>query len=217
MSEQITLTTYFRSTAAYRVRIALNHKGIDHTLLPVNLLTGEHKEDSFLAHNPQGLLPTLKIDVAVVTQSMAILEYIEETYPQSALLPDDGLQRAAVRSLAHSIACDIHPLNNLRVLKYLVNEVNVDESGKLKWYHHWLELGFSAIEKQLAHNADRENFCFGSSVTMADVCLIPQVYNANRFNFDLSNYPLISEVNEHCLQLPAFAKSAPEHQPDFKS
>ena len=217
MSKQITLTTYFRSTAAYRVRIALNHKGIDHTLLPVNLLTGEQREDSFLAHNPQGLLPTMQIDDSVLTQSMAILEYIEETYPEQALLPEDALQRAAVRSFAHSIACDIHPLNNLRVLKYLANDLNVDEGEKLQWYHHWLEQGFSAIEKQLASNTARDHFCFGGSPTMADICLIPQVYNANRFEFDMSNYPLISEVNEHCLQLPAFAKSTPEQQPDFKS
>lgn len=217
MSEQLVLSTYFRSTAAYRVRIALNLKEIDHTLLPVNLLTGEHKQKVFLAQNPQGLLPTMQVGDAVLTQSMAILEYLEEAYPQNALLPKDALQRAAVRSFAHSVICDIHPLNNLRVLKYLVTDLAVSEQDKLSWYHHWLEQGFSALETQLAKGSQTTNFCFGKSPTLADVCLIPQIYNANRFEFDLSRYPHINRINEHCLKLSAFAKASPEQQPDCNS
>lgn len=219
LSQSLTLTTYFRSTAAYRVRIALNHKGVDHRLLPVNLLKGEHKEAAFLAHSPQGLLPTLEVDDAslqssrIISQSMAILEYLEEAYPDKPLLPTNSLDRAQARALAHSIACDIHPLNNLRVLKYLVSELGTSEADKIKWYHHWLHQGFSAIELQLASLAG--SFCIGDTPSLADVCLVPQVYNANRFEFALCDFPLISKVNNHCLELAAFDDASPEKQTDF--
>lgn len=199
--------------------MALNYKGVEHSLLPVNLLKGEHKEDAFLAHNPQGLLPTLEVadqDLSsrqIITQSMAILEYLEEAYPNKPLLPANALDRAAVRSLAQSIACDIHPLNNLRVLKYLVAELGKSEEDKLKWYHHWLHEGFSSLESQLASLAGK--FCLGDSPSLADVCLVPQVYNANRFEFCVSDFPLINKINNHCLDISEFANASPDKQPDF--
>lgn len=208
------LTTYFRSTAAYRVRIALNLKQLDHELDPINLFTGEHKQAEFATHNPEGLIPTLDTGAAVLSQSMAILEYLEESYPQPPLLPKNKVLRAQVRSLAQIIASDMHPLNNLRVLQYLVNDMGADETEKLKWYHHWLTQGFNGIEQRLENNSNTRDFCFGESVSMADICLIPQVYNAKRFEFSLNDYPAIQRINDHCLSLPAFANARPEVQPD---
>ena len=212
------LSTYFRSTAAYRVRIALNLKGIEHELVPVHLLRdgGEHKTEGYLSKNPDGLVPALENDGHVLAQSIAILEYLEETHPQPALLPEDPIDRAYLRGLAQSIACDIHPLNNLRVLQYLVNTLEASEEQKLAWYHHWVGSGFKGIEARLANDARTGLCCYGDTPTIADVCLIPQVYNAKRFNCPLDDYPTIMRINDHCLGLEAFDVSTPDKQPDVE-
>jgi len=206
------LTTYFRSTAAYRVRIALNLKGVDHELVPLNLFTGEQKSSGFLATNPDGLIPVLDTGSNILTQSMAILEYLEETYPEVSLLPKALEDRAFIRALAQTIVSDIHPLNNLRVQKYLVEHMGVDDSKKLEWYHHWVKQGFDGLEKRLEKCSGE--FSFGDSVTLADVCLIPQVYNAHRFDCPMNAYPNISRINQRCLELSSFADAAPQYQPD---
>jgi len=206
------LTTYFRSTAAYRVRIALNLKGIDHELMPLNLFEGEQKSNEFLSTNPDGLIPVLDIDGDILTQSMAILEYLEEQYPEVSLLPTTPKDRAFVRAMAQTIVSDIHPLNNLRVLQYLVNQMGLSEQQKLEWYHHWIAAGFQGLEQRLASSAGK--FCVGDSVSLADVCLIPQIYNAHRFDCPMHNYPTINRLNQQCLEIEAFAKSVPELQPD---
>ncbi len=208
------LTTYFRSTAAYRVRIALNLKQLQHELVPINLFTGEHKEAEFLAHNPDGLIPTLNTGEQVLVQSMAILEYLEEAYPEQPMLPKDNVGRAYVRGLAQTVISDMHPLNNLRVYTYLMSDMGVSESGKLKWYHHWLTQGFNSLEQKLANNPNTGKCCFEDSPTIADVCLIPQVYNAKRFEFALDDYPLVQKIDKHCLGLLAFEQARPEMQPD---
>lgn len=210
------LKTYFRSTAAYRVRIALNLKGIEHQLNAVNLLTREHQHAEFLEHNPDGLIPTLDTGGQVLSQSMAILEYLEETYPEPAILPSKALDRALVRGLAQTIVSDMHPLNNLRVCTFLMDEMGIDETGKMTWYFHWLEQGFNSLETRLSNNKNTGKCCFGNTPTIADICLIPQVYNANRFNFKLEPYPTIKRINEHCLQLTAFSNARPEAQADAK-
>lgn len=208
------LTTYYRSTAAYRVRITLKLKGVAHELIPINLLKGEHKESEFLAKNPDGLIPTLETDDYALSQSIAILEYLEEAYPKVALLPNDSLDRATVRGLVQTIASDMHPLNNLRVLQFLVNEMGVSEEQKLQWYQHWIANGFTGLEARLAKSSDTGKFCFGDSPSMADVCLVPQVYNAHRFDCPMEDYPTISQINNHCMSLSAFADTAPSRQSD---
>ncbi len=209
----IKLYSYFRSSAAYRVRIALNLKQIEHELEFVNLLTAEEQQAPYAELNPQKLVPVLKHDGQVFYQSMAILEYLEETFPEPALLPADSAARAEVRALANVIACDIHPLNNLRVLKYLVSELDTAEADKLSWYRHWVALGFDAIEKRFGASSNGR-FCLGDIPGMADVVLIPQVYNARRFELDMAPYPLIESIDKHCLQIEAFSRAAPENQPD---
>jgi maleylacetoacetate isomerase len=205
------LFTYFRSSAAYRVRIALNLKGIDHRLTPVNLLTGEQRDAAYRALNPQGLLPALKLDSGeLLTQSTAILEYLETVYPQTPLLPADPLAAAQVRAWANLIACDIHPVDNLRVLKYLKGTLNVSDDEKTAWYLHWITEGFDVLETQLT----AAPYCYGSEVTLADLYLIPQVYNALRFKLDLSAYPKIQSIWDTCNRLPAFDAARPENQPD---
>ncbi|MFT6407168.1 MAG: maleylacetoacetate isomerase [Arenicella sp.] len=206
------LTTYFRSTAAYRVRIALNLKGVEHQLIPLNLFAGEQKSAGFLNTNPDGLIPVLDTGVDILTQSMAILEYLEETQSEVKLLPDDPLDRAFVRALAQTIVSDIHPLNNLRVLQYLAKQMGVNEAQKLQWYQHWVAVGFSGLEKRLAKSAG--TFCVGDKLSIADVCLIPQVYNANRFDCPMDDYPTLNRLNAACLKLDAFASAAPDLQPD---
>jgi len=206
------LTTYFRSTAAYRVRIALNLKEVKYELNPLNLFTGEQRSNDFINVNPDGLLPVLETNEGTLTQSMAILEYLEETQTAVKLLPDDPIQRALIRALAQTIVSDIHPLNNLRVQKYLSTEMGVDDDNKLKWYQHWVATGFKALEKRLADSADQ--YCVGNTVSLADICLIPQVYNANRFNCPMNDYPTINRLNQECLKLDAFARAAPDLQPD---
>lgn len=210
-----TLYGYFRSSAAYRVRIALNLKGLDYDQIPVNLVKGEQRGDDHLMRNPQGLVPSLVLDdSSVINQSLAICEYLDEVHPEPALLPINALKRARVRALAQSVACEIHPLNNLRVLKYLVREMGADEAAKLAWYHHWIAEGFTALEATLSNAPSSGDFCHGDTPTLADICLIPQVYNAERFECDLSAYPTIQRIAANCRSLPAFEKAAPEVQPD---
>lgn len=211
----IKLYSYFRSSAAYRVRIALNLKHIEHRLEFVNLLEAEEQQAIYAELNPQKLVPILEHDEYLLYQSMAILEYLEETFPEPALLPFDSALRAEVRALANVIACDIHPLNNLRVLKYLSEDLDIGEEEKLRWYRHWVAQGFDAIEKRLAAFSDGR-FCFGDTPGMADAVLIPQVYNARRFELDMRPYPLIESIDEHCLQIEAFRSAAPENQPDCR-
>jgi len=210
------LATYFRSTAAYRVRIALNLKGLDHELVPIDLLKngGQHKTPEFLVRNPDGLIPTLETEGQVLAQSVAILEYLEETHPEIALLPKKPMDRAYVRGLVQTIASDMHPLNNLRVLQFLENEMGNTEEQKLRWYQHWIAKGFTGLESRLVTTSQTGKFCFGDSPTLADVCLVPQVYNAHRFDCPMDNYATINSINKHCLSLRPFAESRPENQPD---
>lgn len=205
------LYTYFRSSAAYRVRIALNLKEIEHELVAVNLLKSEQQSAEYLDKNPQGLLPALETDQGVLAQSMAILEYLEETYPQTPLLFGDAWQKAQIRNLCYAIACDIHPVDNLRVLKYLSTELGVDDEAKNAWYRHWVEVGFEKIELLL--DAKYE-YCVGDKPSLADVCLVPQVFNALRFNVDMTAYPKIAAIYERCNKLAAFSNAAPQNQPD---
>lgn len=209
------LYTYFRSSAAYRVRIALNLKGMDYDAVPVHLVKegGQQKKPDYLALNPQGLVPALDVDGHVLTQSLAIMEYLDETRPSPPLLPADPLGRARVRAIAQAIACDIHPVNNLRVLQYLSATLGVDQGGKDAWYRHWVQIGLAAVEDMLSGEGD---FCHGDQPGLADCCLVPQVFNARRFKCDLSVLPKIVAISERCAALPAFAKAAPENQPDFE-
>ena len=207
------LYSYFRSSAAYRVRIALNYKGIEYQQQAVNLLTQQEEEAAYQAVNPQKMVPVLEHDGAMFFQSMAILEYLEETFPQKPILPAAASDKAQVRALANIVACDIHPLNNLRVLRYLAEHYDADEQAKADWYRHWIEQGFAAFEKHLAATSNGQ-FCFGDQPGMADMLLIPQVYNARRFEVDMSAYPLIESVEQHCLTLESFIQAMPENQPD---
>jgi len=207
------LYDYYRSSAAYRVRIALNLKGLAAASRSIHLRKGEQRAIGYLEVNPQGLVPTLVVDGTPLTQSLAIIEYLEEKHPSPALLPKDAADRAWVRAIALAIACDIHPLNNLRVLKYLDRELQVDEPKRDEWYRHWLRQGFEAIESQLAARATGA-FCFGASPTLADICLVPQVSNAARVKLPMEPYPRIRAVNATCLALPAFDRARPEVHPD---
>ena len=206
------LYNYFRSTASYRVRIALNFKKITYEDVSVHLVKngGEQFYSNYLALNPQGLVPTLDDNGHVLNQSLAIIEYIEETNPTPPLLPKNPFARGQVRGLAMMIACDVHPLNNLRVLQQLRQQFAATEVQVNEWYHHWLKLGFDAIENRLTTWSRKIPVCFGNAVSLADICLIPQVYNANRFNFSMKDYPLINGINEYCLTLDAFMNAKPE-------
>lgn len=202
------LYDYFRSSASYRVRIALNLKGLAYDSVPVSLLDNAQRAPEYLSKNPQGLVPALLDGEQLLTQSLAICEYLEETYPQPALLPNDTIGRARVRALALSIACDIHPLNNLRVLRRLEAQFAADQAGKDAWYQHWIQSGFEAFEQQI--QSTHGQYCFGDTVTLADLALVPQVYNARRFNCDLSAYPTMLAIEQRCLALDAFARATPE-------
>jgi maleylacetoacetate isomerase len=212
----VKLYHYFRSSASYRVRIALNLKGLPYELLPVHLIKqgGEQLSPDYRKISPDALVPALDDDSHVLTQSLAIIEYLEETRPTPPLLPVGALDRAHVRAIALSIACDIHPLNNLRVLRHLVKEMKVSEEDKDNWYRHWCEQGLAALETTLATDPRTGAFCFGDAPTLADCCLVPQIYNAKRLKCDLSAMPTILRINETCLALPAFANARPEAQPD---
>jgi maleylpyruvate isomerase len=206
---------YFRSSAAYRVRIALNLKGLTAEHLPHHLRKGEQIAPDYLALNPQGLVPTLEgDDGAVLTQSLAIIEWLDETHPNPALLPKDPLRRAKVRAFALAIACDIHPLNNLRVLKYLKARMNQEQAAIDAWYRHWVETGLASCEQMLLRTGWRGPYCFGEAPGLADLCLVPQIYNARRFDSDLSACPTLMAVDETCARHPAFAAAHPDRQPD---
>ena len=204
---------YFRSSAAFRVRIALNIKGLTVEHRSVHLAKGEQHAPGYREVNPQGLVPTLEIGERRLTQSLAIIEYLDEKHPLPPLLPPGAEDRAWVRAIALAIACDIHPLNNTRVLKYLEKDLGLDASKRNAWYAHWIDEGFRAIEPQLARRATGP-YCFGDAPTIADVCLVPQVANANRFKVPLDAFPRIRAINEACLALPAFADALPARQPD---
>ncbi|ORL54794.1 maleylacetoacetate isomerase [Pseudomonas aeruginosa] len=207
---------YFRSSASYRVRIAMNLKGLAYDQHSIHLSRdgGEQHGEAFRALNPQRLVPVLDSGELKLSQSLAILEYLEERYPQTPLLPADSAGRARVRQLMQLIACDIHPLNNLRVLNYLTGPLALTEQQKLDWIHHWIELGFDALEKQLAADGETARFCHGDTPTLADCCLIPQVFSAHRFGVDMTPYPTLVAIEEACRQLPAFVEAEPGRQPD---
>jgi maleylacetoacetate isomerase len=206
------LYDYYRSTACYRVRIALHVKNIPFDIETIHLVNqgGEQHSDYYKAINPQGLVPSLEVADGTISQSLAIIAYLEETYPTPALLPSKAIERAQVRSLALLVACDMHPLNNLRVLNQLKSQFKASEEDTMEWYHHWLKRGFDSIEAYLSKQNNKANFCFGNSISLADVCLIPQVFNANRFHFAMDNYPKIQAINAHCLSLEAFQKALPQ-------
>jgi maleylacetoacetate isomerase len=206
----VKLYTYFRSSAAYRVRIALNLKGVAHESVPVNLLKGEQREEAYGAINPQKRLPALDIGDAVLIQSPAILEYLDEVYPEPPLLPIGAASRAKVRAVASIIGCDIHPLNNLGPLGYLKNKLGHDQTAVDEWYAHWIREGFDAIETLIEPGP----YSFGMRVTLADVYLVPQVFNARRFKIPLDAYPKIVAVDAACAELRAFQEAAPDRQPD---
>ncbi|EJL92838.1 maleylacetoacetate isomerase [Herbaspirillum sp. CF444] len=212
----IRLYSYFRSSASYRVRIALHLKGQSYDTLPVHLVNngGEQFAPAFSAMNPQSLVPVMEEEGRHITQSLAILEYLEERFPTPALLPSGLLDRAHVREISQAIACDIHPLNNLRVLRMLKQELGVSDEVKQQWIQHWVKLGFAALEQQLAASPQRGRFCFGDTPTMADCCLIPQIFNARRFEVDMTPYPTLAAIDEACFQLKAFQLAQPSAQPD---
>ena len=211
-----TLHNYFRSSASYRVRIALGLKNLSYEYAPIHLNRngGEQFSDAFLKLNPQGLVPVLDDDGVKASQSLAILEYLEERYPTPALLPADLADRAYVRSLAAHIACDIHPLNNLRVLKFLTGRLQVSESDKGAWIAHWINTGLTALEREVTQLGRSGRFCFGDSPTIADCCLVPQIFSARRFNVDLSRFPKLNGIDAECGDLEAFQLAAPGRQPD---
>lgn len=207
------LYDYYRSSAAYRVRIALNLKGLSYQQQSVNLLAAENREAPFLAQNPQGLVPVLQDNGELLSQSLAICEYLDEQYPQSMpLVYGSPVDKANIRRLAQIIACDIHPVDNLRVLKYLQSEFNIDEQEKLRWYQHWIAEGFTAFEAQLKSIGNDGPYCYGDQPSLADICLIPQLYNAKRFEMDLSEYPILLEIDRYCNAQPEFARAQPDSQ-----
>ena len=210
----IKLYNYFRSSAAYRVRIALNLKALPFEYIPVHLTKGEQRNEAYLALNAQAMVPTLVDDAITLPQSLAIIEYLDECYPSPPLLPATPAARARVRAIALAIACDIHPLNNLRVLQYLTGTLKVSEDAKNAWYRHWIDIGLTALEKQLAGDAATGAYCHGSAPTLADICLVPQLANARRFGIALDAYPTLLRIDANCGQLAAFAAAAPQAQPD---
>ncbi|MDM0074050.1 maleylacetoacetate isomerase [Variovorax sp. J2P1-59] len=210
------LHNYFRSSASFRVRIALNLKGLDYEYVPVHIARGDHKTGPFAAISPDMLVPLLEDDGERLTQSMAIIEYLDELYPEPALLPHDPVGRAHVRALSESIACEIHPLNNLRVLKYLVRELKLDDDAKNAWYRHWVREGMLSFERQLAQYP-AGTYCYGDTPTMADCCLVPQVFNGQRFDCDFSGLPRTMAAFEACMQLDAFQRAQPSRCPDAET
>ncbi|PLQ02196.1 maleylacetoacetate isomerase [Cupriavidus pauculus] len=212
----LALHSYFRSSASFRVRIALNLKGLPYDYKGVHLLKegGMQLKPEYRALNADGVVPTLVVDGRPLIQSMAIIEYLDDTHPEPALLPKDPFERAVVRGLAQEIACEIHPLNNLRVLKYLKHELKVSEEAKDAWYRHWIEQGFASLEVNLRQLGRVGCYAFGDTPTLVDLCLVPQVFNSQRFNVDLTPFPTISQIHANCMELDAFQKTAPGVQPD---
>ena len=216
------LHNYFRSSASFRVRIALALKGLSYEYIPVHLARGDHKLPDYTGISSDGLVPLLEVEGERLSQSMAIIEYLDETYPQPPLMPADALGRAKVRALAQSIACEIHPLNNLRVLKYLVRELHVEEEAKNTWYRHWVRVGLESFERQLATlDTQRRQaglkpsvYCWGDTPTLADCCLVPQIFNGQRFDVNLDGLPLTMAAFDACMQLPAFQQAQPANCPD---
>lgn len=211
----LTLYSAWRATAPYRVRIGLALKGVSYDYVPIDLIKGEQREPEYRAVNPQGLTPALDLgDGHILTQSLAILEWLEETRPDPAILPKAPLDRAAVRAMAGIIACDIHPLNNTRVLKFLEHEMGVAQAGRERWIRHWIALGLAALEELIADDVVAGEFCHGDAPTMADATLIPQLYNARRWGLDLAAYPTLARIESACLALDAFERARPERQAD---
>ncbi len=211
------LHNYFRSSASFRVRIALNLKGLAYEYIPVHIAKGDHKKDAFSALSADNLVPLLEVDGVRLSQSLAIIEYLDETRPQVRLLPQETVARAQVRALAQSIACEIHPINNLRVLKYLTKTLGVDEEAKNTWYRHWVRDGLESFERQLASvqgGTSIGSYCFGNSPSLADCCLVPQIFNANRFNTNLDGLPRTMAAFDACMKLDAFVQAQPSNCPD---
>lgn len=212
---QMELFNYFRSSASFRVRIALALKGLDYTYTPVHLAAGEHLRESYATVSASRLVPTLREDSgSLLTQSLAIIEYLEEIRPEPALLPKEALGRARVRALAYDVACEIHPINNLRVLRYLTADLKLSEGDKNRWYQHWVESGLSVVERQLAGHPSTGRFCHGDSPTMADITLVPQIFNAKRFECRLDHVPTVMRIFEQCMGLAAFSQAQPSACPD---
>lgn len=205
------LYDYFRSSACFRVRIALNLKGLDYQAIPVHLVNngGEQFSDEYRKINPQSLVPSLQADDKILTQSLAIIEYLDEIHPTPALLPASPYEKSLTRAFALTIAADIHPLNNLRVLKYLTHEFKLSEEQKTQWYQHWIAKGLSGLEAQLTTQQLSGHFCYGNQPTLADICLVPQLYNARRFACNLDAYPSLVRIDAHCQQHPAFKNAWP--------
>lgn len=210
------LYTYFRSSAAYRVRIALNLKNLPYEAIPVHLVKdgGQHLKEDYRRVNPAGAVPALADRELSLSQSLAIIEYLDEAYPYPPLLPADPAARARVRAIALDIACEIHPINNLRVLKYLTGQLGLSEEQKNAWYRHWVEVGLASVEARLAGHPLTGKFCHGDHPTLADCCLVPQVFNARRFGCRLDHVPTVVRIDAECRTLPAFVAAAPENQPD---
>lgn len=208
------LYTYYRSSATYRVRIALNLKNLAYEAIPVHLRRNEQNAAAYRTINPQGLIPTLTEDGHAIGQSLAIIEYLDETYPEPPLLPQEPRARARVRQIAFAIACDIHPLNNLRMLRYVKERFSLDDDALTVWQHHWMADGFAAIETLLGDSPDTGRFCHGNTPGLADICLVPQLYNARRVGLDLAPYPTMMRIDAACQEIAAFAAAHPARQPD---
>ena len=210
------LYTFFRSSASYRVRIALNLKGLTYEQAPIHLRRGggEQFSASYKAVNPQALVPALEDGGTILTQSLAIIEYLDDKYPQPPLLPSDPSDKALVRSMAMVIACEVHPIQNLRVLNHIKKQYNQTDDQVNHWAQHWIDLGLSALEQFIVAHARRGKFCFGDTPTLADICLVPQLGNARRYGCNLAHYPTIVSIEKNCVTIPAFANAAPEKQPD---
>src|SRR6516164_4890985 len=211
------LYSYFRSSAAFRVRIALNIKNLDYETAAIHLRRNDQGRPDYRSINPQGLVPALEDGGQILTQSLAIIEYLDEIHPEPPLLPGDPPGRARVRTLADIVACDIHPINNLRVLRYLTHQLGHDEDAIARWYNHWITAGFEAIEPLLANDARTAAFCHGASPGLADITLVPQIVNAERYQLDLAPYPTLTRIYENCMRLQPFIAAHPRNQPDYEA
>jgi len=210
------LYSYFRSSAAFRVRIGLNLKGLAYDTAAIHLRRNDQSKPDYRGVNPQGLVPALEDGGRILIQSMAILEYLDEIRPEPPFLPKQAADRARVRALADIVACDIHPINNLRVLRYLTRELGHDETAIAQWYNHWIAAGFQALEPLLAQDARTGEFCHGDSPGLADIALVPQVVNAERYRLDLAQYPTLVRIYENCMRIEPFTAAHPRNQPDYE-